>query len=162
MEERGELHGQERFSQVEQAENGFDVAESGSTEVGARNEVPPDEALTEAPAVSVSLPIAPTAQRTKDPVLKQVEEILEEDLGETYSSLSPELRVKFKQQGELVAISIQRMIGGAKIQVKKVLHLLVSWLRIIPHINRFFLEQEAKIKTDRIIALAEREKQKHL
>ena len=29
---------------------------------------------------------------------------------------------------------------------------------MIPGINRFFLEQEAKIKTDRLMALAEREK----
>ncbi len=162
MEERGGPHAPERFPQVEQPEQTFDTSESSGGQTGEMQETTRGDSLGESPVASASLPIAPAHQLTKDPVLKQVEEILEEDLGETYNSLPPELREKFKAQGEVVATSIQRMIGGAKVHAKKVLQLLVAWLRIIPHINRFFLEQEAKIKTDRIIALVEREKQKHL
>lgn len=158
MEERRGLHRTERLPRVEQRpEQGFDSPESTAEQAAVTAERVKGDAPGEASAVSVTLPLAPTVQMTKDPVLKQVEEILEEDLGETYTSLSPELRVKFKQQGEEVATAIQRMMHGAKVQAKKVLQLLVAWLRIIPHVNRFFLEQEAKIKTDRIIALAERE-----
>jgi hypothetical protein len=29
----------------------------------------------------------------------------------------------------------------------------LQWLKLLPGVNRFFLEQEAKIKTDRIIHL---------
>ncbi|MBP9748865.1 hypothetical protein KBD18_01540 [Patescibacteria group bacterium] len=162
MKERGGLQRTERLPQVEQPEQGFDSPESSGGQAVEKREPARGDSVGESPALSVPLPIAPAQQRTKDPVLKQVEEILEEDLGETYNSLPPELRAKFKEQGEVVATSIQRMIGGAKVHAKKVLQLVVTWLRIIPHINRFFLEQEAKIKTDRIIALGEREKQKHL
>ena len=44
---------------------------------------------------------------------------------------------------------------STKVKVKKILKLILEWLRILPGINRFFLEQEAKIKTDRIIQLKE-------
>jgi len=52
------------------------------------------------------------------------------------------------------------MVGSFKIKARKVLHLIRDWLKIIPGINKYFLEQEAKIKTDKIIELAEQEKQK--
>ena len=44
-----------------------------------------------------------------------------------------------------------------KIQVKKIFILIISWLKIIPGVNKFFLEQEAKIKADRILDLKNRQ-----
>ena len=38
-------------------------------------------------------------------------------------------------------------------KAKKIFQLILEWLKLLPGINRFFLEQEAKIKTDRIIHL---------
>jgi hypothetical protein len=43
--------------------------------------------------------------------------------------------------------------------VKKILALIRDWLKLIPGVNRFFLEQEAKIKTDKILLAAEEKKQ---
>ena len=36
-----------------------------------------------------------------------------------------------------------------------VMELVYEWLRMIPKINKYFLEQEAKIKTDKIVKYAE-------
>jgi hypothetical protein len=42
------------------------------------------------------------------------------------------------------------MIQSGKVNIKKIRNLIIRWLRVIPGVNRYFLEQEAKIKTDRI------------
>jgi hypothetical protein len=45
------------------------------------------------------------------------------------------------------------MVRGLKIHAKKVVELIRDWLLTIPGVNKFFLEQEAKIKTDRVLEL---------
>lgn len=97
-----------------------------------------------------------------DVILSQVEELLSDDLLGLYSELPPSIKVEFKAKGEEVASKIQQMIKGARVVAKEVLDLIISWLRIIPGVNKFFLEQEAKIKTDKILALAEEQKSKQL
>ena len=51
------------------------------------------------------------------------------------------------------------MIETAKLHLKKVLTMLREWLKMVPGVNRYFLEQETKIKIDKIIDLIK--KQKH-
>ena len=43
------------------------------------------------------------------------------------------------------------MVRAYKVKVRDVVHLIREWLLVIPGVNAFFLEQEAKIKTDRIL-----------
>jgi len=102
----------------------------------------------------------PAAPIKKDPTTIAVEKILEEDLGDLYVKLDPETRKKFRAQGDELTGNLKTMVGSFKIKARKVLHLIRDWLKIIPGINKYFLEQEAKIKTDKIIELAEQEKQK--
>ena len=45
------------------------------------------------------------------------------------------------------------MVRGFRVKVKRVLELIYEWLKTIPGVNKFFLEQEAKIKTDEIMEL---------
>jgi hypothetical protein len=47
-------------------------------------------------------------------------------------------------------------MDSAKFKVKAIVDLIKKWLAIIPGVNKFFLEQEAKIKTDQIIALKQK------
>ena len=49
------------------------------------------------------------------------------------------------------------MIKAGMIQMKKILKLIREWLLIIPGVNKFFLEQEAKIKAEKIQQIYERE-----
>lgn len=95
-------------------------------------------------------PVRPSA---KSEELHAIEEILEEDLEEAYWQLSPRVRGEFKKRGEDTAKKIERLLQAVHLNILKVLRLLQKWLSLIPHVNRFFLEQEAKIKTDKIVAL---------
>ena len=50
------------------------------------------------------------------------------------------------------------MVSAAKVHSKKILKAIVGWLKMIPGVNKFFLEQEAKIKTDKILLAVEDKK----
>ena len=92
----------------------------------------------------------------KDAVMVKIEKIMEEGLNDSYQRLSPVAKQEFKLKGEQAASQIRELLKSAHIKVKKILRLILDWLRILPGVNHFFLEQEAKIKTDKIIALKER------
>lgn len=156
----GEKETREVVPQVESPEAHVEVQEqTGVSETREQKQSRVEKSAQEAAPIQALVQyIAPVTQQTKDPVLKRVEEILEEDMGEAYVSLSPADKVKFKKRGEEVAGIVWQMVTSAKVQAKKVLRLIISWFRIIPHVNRFFLEQEAKIKTDRIVTLAGKKK----
>ncbi len=94
----------------------------------------------------------------KDETVIEVEHVLEEGLGPFFESLPPDARPVFKQKGEEVATELARMVSSMHVNVRRALRLIADWLKTIPGVNRFFLEQEAKIKTDRIVALTEERK----
>lgn len=98
----------------------------------------------------------------KDELTVEIEKILEEDLSDIYFSLPPKVQKKFHDEGDRVVQKIHRMIISLKVKAQKVLRLIRNWLKIIPGINKFFLEQEAKIKTDKIMLLAKYEKEKRM
>jgi len=91
----------------------------------------------------------------KSPVLEKIEDVLEEDLEDIYFQMPAEKQAAFKEVGEVTASKIAVLLGTVKVQVKKILSLIIEWLRIIPHVNKYFLEQEAKIKTDKLLDLKE-------
>lgn len=96
---------------------------------------------------------AGTAARQKEEREKKIEEIMSEDLADIYVTMPPNTQQEFKQKGEETAREINSLLDKAKLKVRKVLKLLKKWLAIVPGINKFFLEQEAKIKTDEIVKL---------
>ncbi len=100
-------------------------------------------------------PHKPIIPVTRDPVSIKVEKILEEGLGDAYSRLSPIAQQEFKLRGEDTAQKIALLLKSTHVKVKKIFKLILEWLRMLPGINRFFLEQEAKIKADRILSLHE-------
>lgn len=119
-------------------------------------EAPKEAPLKAPPAPPVTLPKV----EVRDPVLAQIENILEEDLKEVYAGLTPELKPQFKAKGEEAAKTIRDMIDRAKLKARKVLKLIKSWLKMVPGINRFFLEQEAAIKAQKIMEIAAKDSAK--
>lgn len=93
-----------------------------------------------------------SAQRAKD-----IEKILEKGLDEIYLAMPVEKRTIFKAAGEKTISQINELIEVGKISMKKVIDLIRSWLSLIPGVNKFFLEQEAKIKADEIMNLSKRD-----
>lgn len=108
-----------------------------------------------APASSTPAPMQIAANDPRTGVLKQVEGLLSEGLMQLYKSLPESRRAAFKQVGEQVANKITDMIMYGKAKVKEIWKLIGEWLRVVPGVNRYFLEQEIKIKTDRIMMYAE-------
>lgn len=87
----------------------------------------------------------------KSETLQGIEHIMEEDMGDIFHQLDAAHQQEFKKRGEETATLIERMVVSAQVSVQKVFQLIISWLRIIPKVNKHYLEQEAKIKADRII-----------
>lgn len=108
--------------------------------------------------VPVSTPVVAVAPVVeKDELTQEIEEVLSEDLGDLYKNLPSDKKQQFKEEGEKTAGLIRQMMAKGKLHGRKVLGLIVRWLRLIPGVNKFFLEQESKIKADKIIAIAEEE-----
>lgn len=131
-----------------------------------RNEVPETGASFESPVPVVeqppepvpTAPVAPAAPApvvasTKEPVVRAVEAVLEEDLGEAFHKMTPEMQAKFRKEGERITGIIVGMLRNAKVNARLVLGMIAHWLKMIPGVNHFFLTQEAKIKTDKILKL---------
>ena len=97
----------------------------------------------------------------QDETVLKIEKILESGLGDQFAQLSPIAKQEFKIKGEETATKIKELMSSTHIKVKKILWLIIEWLKILPGINKFFLEQEAKIKTDQLIELHEIQKNKH-
>jgi len=100
--------------------------------------------------------VAPVVSRPKSEYQirsEQIEQILSDGLSETYLQMPPQVQAEFRAKGEETTRKINVLLGQAKVKIKKVAELIRNWLKIIPGVNRFFLEQEAKIKADKIIKL---------
>lgn len=85
------------------------------------------------------------------PMRQQVENILAHDLESYYQKLTPEEQKIFRAKGEETAGKIVQLLEQAKLKIKKIWRLIKDWLKLLPGVNKFFLEQEAKIKTDQIV-----------
>lgn len=115
--------------------------------------------------LEMSVPTKPTAAAPapvaapKDEVTIKVEKIMEEGLGELYASLPDKAKPIFREKGEQAATEIAGMVRSFKLNVSRVIRLIRDWLLVVPKVNRFYLEQEAKIKTDELIDLVEARKE---
>ena len=89
----------------------------------------------------------------RDALTVEVEKVMEEGLKDAFKELTPIQRQEFKIKGEQTATQIRDLLRATHVKMKKIIKLIVEWLKMLPGINRFFLEQEAKIKTDKIMAL---------
>lgn len=103
--------------------------------------------------------ITPVAQQQviqKDPELVEIEELLANNMTDLFLALPDDRKQGFKQGGEAAAQSIRQLMHQGKATARRVFDIIRHWLRGLPMINRFFLEQEAKIKTDEVMDFIER------
>ena len=112
---------------------------------------PPAEQINKtraaAPRSSRSLPPAVK----KDPQLLRIEHVLEQDLYDVFAKMNPAEQSKFKEKGEETAQKIAKLLANSKVRLKQVIRLIADWLKVIPGVNKFFVQQEAKIKAEKII-----------
>ncbi len=109
------------------------------------------EIETKPPALAAPISAPISAPIEKDPDLKKIEDILAENLTDIFLSMPEDKKMLFKTKGEETASKIKTIIQSGKKQVMKIFQLIREWLKIIPGINKFFLDREAKIKADKIM-----------
>jgi hypothetical protein len=150
------------FPKVEQPPRRPESGQEAPEQAGGFEAPAPQERAGETQPAPAAVPSAPpqAGPAAKDPIVGRVEDVLEEGLADTYKSMAPGLQRKFRAEGERVAGELAGIIRSLKLNVSRVLKLITGWLKIIPGVNRFFLDQEAKLKTDRIMALAEEERKR--
>jgi len=76
---------------------------------------------------------------------KQVEDTLSKDWM-ILQALDPDTQQRIKIAGENAASQITVLLHETKIQVKKVIDLIVSWLRLIPGSINIFLNRKPRSK----------------
>ena len=120
--------------------------------------IPAEEKPSAVPSKKAAPPAQPVRRRVeKSELRKKIEGILEEDLEEVYRSLPPQARTKFRVDGEKTARRIEVALKIAKTALTDLIKIIREWLIALPGVNRFFVEQEAKIKADKLIHLRKNE-----
>ena len=127
------------------------------SETPAKQKESTEPSLSDAMQATTQATVTP-AKPQKDELTQSVEEILQEDLEDLYKNLPENKKQEFKEEGEKAASIIKQMIEKGKVHGRKVISLIKKWLQIIPGVNKFFLEQESKIKADKIVEMAEEKK----
>ena len=102
---------------------------------------------------SQTQPSAPRPLAAGKQQIKEIKSILSEDISKIFFNLSETQKQKIRLEGEVVAKQISGLLNQLKVQAKKIADLIRCWLILIPGINKFFLEQEVKIKTDKLLNL---------
>ena len=87
---------------------------------------------------------------------QKIDKILEDDLNEIFLTLPTKQRQEFKRKGEETVNKINQLLNKTKIHLNRIISLIRDWLKMIPGVNKFFLEQEAKIKASKIIKLKDK------
>lgn len=112
---------------------------------------------TEQLKINSSAMVTPSVSKSdvsyEDRRIQAIEEIMSAGLDQAFLKMSPKEQKKFKEEGEKTAKKINILFKKAKLEASKVIKLISRWLQLIPGVNRFFLEQEAKIKSDKIIKI---------
>lgn len=112
--------------------------------------------VTSLPSPSVSQPVF----TQKSQMRREIESVLEEDLDFLYTSLSPKQRQQFRIEGERTAAKIEIALRQAVVRLIEIIMLIRRWLKLLPGVDRFFIEQEAKIKAERVLLVKESTEEK--
>lgn len=108
------------------------------------------------PSQQVSAPVSLAQNiklQEKDEELLMIEDILSEDVSSVYAELSAARQAAFKKRGEETALRIKILLKQTKVKIHEIFELIKNWLLMLPKISGYFLEQEAKIKTDKVMQL---------
>lgn len=151
------------FAFVEQGQNGQpevqpEKVREALEQHGSRFEPHPEvpsqvkELPGQVPPATMPLPINAEEQQ-----LKQIESVLSEGLHDIFVALPPAEQQKFKVAGELAAREVSGLLAQVKVKLDAVIAVLRRWLSTLPGVNKFFVEQEAKIKAEKLVRLVAKE-----
>ncbi len=96
-----------------------------------------------------------TAQQTKPKPIAKIEDVLSDGLDAYFVKMPVNKQAEFKKVGEETSAEVWKLLKSVKVKVVEILDLIRRWLGMIPGVNKFFIEQESKLKTDQLIRLKE-------
>ncbi|MBI4599910.1 hypothetical protein HY732_03225 [Candidatus Uhrbacteria bacterium] len=134
----------------EQAEKHAEKHERPSAAPTERHPAEKPKAAGAPAAIPTAAPVRPLK---KSALLSSIENVLEEGLLSIYKDLTPKQRKQFKHEGERVAATIEKVLKKAQVKLIELIRIIRRWLQMLPGVNVFFLEQEAKIKAEKILSL---------
>ncbi|KKU47801.1 hypothetical protein A3H10_01465 [Candidatus Uhrbacteria bacterium RIFCSPLOWO2_12_FULL_46_10] len=140
------IQGAESLSPLAEQERPLEIV---PPEAPALPSAPPavaSDLLTPSPQEAVLMPAS-----SKSQLEKEIEDVLAEDLEKLYWELPEPERFIFKYKGEETASKIRLLLGETVVRAQEIFRLIVEWLKLLPGVNNFFIEQEAKIKTDKLL-----------
>ncbi|PWB38942.1 MAG: hypothetical protein C3F02_00860 [Parcubacteria group bacterium] len=112
-----------------------------------------EEKQPASPVILPSLPVSVPSTGGTPIYLEKVEQILAENMDSIFLSMDAASQNTFKIKGEQTAHKIVGLLSQTRVKLKDVINVIIDWLRLIPHVNRYYLEQEAKLKADAIMRL---------
>ncbi|RJQ34991.1 hypothetical protein C4566_01395 [Candidatus Parcubacteria bacterium] len=129
-----------------------------ASEFASEKSVQTDQEKLVSPTTPIKLPTTTTDATTltiseQNIILEKVENILANGMEQAFLTMDIATQAKFKAKGEETAKKIATLMLKTKLKAKQVVNLILEWLRIIPKINKFYIEQEAKIKADHIMKI---------
>lgn len=137
---------------LERIERTLDVparAEAPSAAPAAAEHAP-TASVAAAPAVPARPALAQKSQLRTD-----IEAALADaQLRRIYAALEPSVQAAFRTAAEKLAARLEAMFTAGDVDVEHAHAGIVAWLHVIPKVNRWFLIQEAKVKTDAVLVLA--------
>lgn len=116
------------------------------------------ERVLQSPQIQTAATPVPNAVSLQNPAAilplqSSIENILQEDLVDLYKELSPAERVGFKNKGEEVSRTITQLVKAVQVKIQDIINLIKEWLKMLPGVKDYFIEQEAKIKAEKILKL---------
>lgn len=138
---------------VEQSLDSQKMEQMAETE--SRNAEKMQEDSQTSPIIDDSIGTTKNVQSDFELVHKNVENVLAEGMDNVFLSLDAGVQKAFKLKGEEVSRKITNLLMKAKIKAQEISNLILEWLRIIPRVNKHYIEQEAKIKTEKILKIKE-------
>jgi hypothetical protein len=107
-----------------------------------------------------------TKQEDRDRRKREIEKILQDGLEDIYKELNDEKKKVFREKGEEIASQINEYLDeprSGKLSnffssiKKKILRLIKQWLYLL-NVSKEYVEQEAKLKSDKIMNMNSQEK----
>lgn len=107
------------------------------------------------PETPASLPVAvaPLIETPKDPVQEKIDAIFERNVGDAFAELQPLQQEAFRVAAEQAAAAVRALLSAPKLEPPKIRDVVAGVLRLLPETNPWWVEQEAALKTQALLAL---------
>lgn len=116
-------------------------------------EIEKQDALSQENDVPGGLIERSRTERELEALTRELEIALGEGLEDQFLKMDFMSQKGFKEAGENLTEVLKDVILNQKIERPKIMDKIRLWLKMIPNVNNFFIEQETKNRADKIMAI---------